>query len=121
MNIVCVDDGQRWIHYARLGLGFSYGLTSYYSDVNDIPMGINDKLNAVIDRLAAVGGGEDKFLRQIPVCYIIQAPLYWWSEMDTYKIGTQRRVRALCTVSAACLCSLSPCLSGLSRPICWTN
>lgn len=88
MNIVCVDDGQRWIHYARLGLGFSYGLTSYYSDVNDIPMGINDKLNAVIDRLAAVGGGEDKFLRQIPVCYIIQAPLYWWSEMDTYKIGT---------------------------------
>ena len=23
-EIVCVDDGQRWIHYARLGLGFSY-------------------------------------------------------------------------------------------------
>ena len=88
MNIICVDDGQRWIHYARLGLGFSYGLTSYYSDVNDIPMGTIDKLNAVIDRLAAVGGGEDKFLRQIPVCYIIQAPLYWWSEMDTYKVGT---------------------------------
>lgn len=88
MNIVCVDDGQRWIYYARLGLGFSYGLTSYYSDVNDIPMGIVDKLNAVIDKLVAVGGGEDKFLRQIPVCYIIQAPLYWWSEMDTYKVGT---------------------------------
>lgn len=31
---------------------------------------------------------HSKFLRQIFVSVDITAPLYWWSEMDTYKIGT---------------------------------
>lgn len=37
-----------------------------------------------------IGGGneESKFLRQIFVSCDIEAPLYWWKEMDTYKIGT---------------------------------
>lgn len=35
------------------------------------------------------GGSEHrKFLRQIFVCTNITAPLYWWKEMDTYKVGT---------------------------------
>lgn len=35
------------------------------------------------------GGSEHrKFLRQIVVSVDITAPLYWWSEFDTYKIGT---------------------------------
>lgn len=35
------------------------------------------------------GGSEHrKFLRQIFVSVDITAPLYWWKEMDTYKIGT---------------------------------
>lgn len=29
-----------------------------------------------------------KFLRQIPVMMDITAPLYWWKQMDTYKVGT---------------------------------
>lgn len=29
-----------------------------------------------------------KFLRQIPVIMDITAPLYWWKQMDTYKVGT---------------------------------
>ena len=37
---------------------------------------------------AGRGKGHDKFLRQI-VCWIdIEAPRYFWSEMDTYKVGT---------------------------------
>ena len=36
-----------------------------------------------------VGGSEHrKFLRQIFVSVDITAPLYWWSEFDTYKVGT---------------------------------
>lgn len=36
-----------------------------------------------------IGGGEHrKFLRQIFVSVDITAPIYWWKEMDTYKIGT---------------------------------
>ena len=37
-----------------------------------------------------IGGGTEhrKFMRQIFVCVDITAPLYWWSEYDTYKVGT---------------------------------
>lgn len=31
---------------------------------------------------------HDKFMRQIMVCVDITAPLYWWKEFDTYKVGT---------------------------------
>jgi len=37
---------------------------------------------------AGRGKGHDKFLRQIMVWVDIEAPRYWWSEFDTYKVGT---------------------------------
>ena len=39
-------------------------------------------------RLCKAGPEHRKFLRQIQVCVDITAPLYWWKEADTYKIGT---------------------------------
>ena len=39
-------------------------------------------------RMIKGGPEEAKFLRQIFVSMDITAPLYWWKEMDTYKIGT---------------------------------
>lgn len=39
-------------------------------------------------RLCRAGSDHRKFLRQIFVCVDITAPLYWWKEFDTYKIGT---------------------------------
>lgn len=33
---------------------------------------------------------ERKFLREIPVMFRLKAPLLWWKEADTYKIGTVR-------------------------------
>lgn len=38
--------------------------------------------------LVKAGNEHRKFLRQIFVTIDITAPLYWWKEMDTYKIGT---------------------------------
>ena len=38
--------------------------------------------------LASSGGDHRKFLRQIFVSVDITAPLYWWKEYDTYKVGT---------------------------------
>lgn len=38
--------------------------------------------------LITAGTEHGKFLRQIYVSMDITAPLYWWKEMDTYKIGT---------------------------------
>lgn len=39
-------------------------------------------------RMIHAGSPNDKFLRQIFVSIDITAPLYWWKEMDTYKVGT---------------------------------
>ncbi len=39
-------------------------------------------------KLAVAGSDHRKFLRQIFVSVDITAPLYWWKEFDTYKVGT---------------------------------
>ena len=39
-------------------------------------------------RLIKAGSEHRKFLRQIIVSVDITAPLYWWKEFDTYKVGT---------------------------------
>ena len=39
-------------------------------------------------QLAHAGSDDRKFLRQIFVSVDITAPLYWWKEYDTYKVGT---------------------------------
>ena len=51
-----------------------------------IQLGENDKKLAH----ALISGGTEhrKFLRQIFVSVDITAPIYWWKEFDTYKIGT---------------------------------
>lgn len=39
-------------------------------------------------KLAKAGSDHRKYLRQIFVSVDITAPLYWWKEYDTYKVGT---------------------------------
>lgn len=39
-------------------------------------------------RLACAGDDHGKFLRMLPVIADINAPLYWWKQFDTYKVGT---------------------------------
>lgn len=43
---------------------------------------------ALMRKLALAGSDHRKFLRQIMVSVDITAPLYWWKEFDTYKVGT---------------------------------
>ena len=38
--------------------------------------------------LSKAGNDHSKFLRMINVTVDITAPLYWWKEFDTYKVGT---------------------------------
>ena len=42
----------------------------------------------LMTRLIRAGAPHRKFLRQIFVSVDITAPLYWWKEFDTYKVGT---------------------------------
>lgn len=40
--------------------------------------------------LVKAGSDHSKFMRMINVTVDITAPMYWWKEMDTYKVGTVR-------------------------------
>ena len=51
-----------------------------------INIGVND-LN-LATRLIKAGTEHRKFLRMIHVQMDVTAPLYWWKEADTYKVGT---------------------------------
>ena len=59
---------------------------SYYDDQGRFVFGENDLSLAV--RLRNAGSDHRKFLRQIFVTVDITAPMYWWKEFDTYKVGT---------------------------------
>lgn len=49
-------------------------------------VGENDHKLAM--KLTKAGSDHRKFLRMIQVWVDIEAPLYWWKEFDTYKVGT---------------------------------
>lgn len=49
-------------------------------------LGEND--HSLMQRLSNAGTEHRKYMRMMPVYVRITAPLYWWKEFDTYKIGT---------------------------------
>ena len=61
-------------------------MDSYYDEKGNFVLGENDL--SLASRLAKAGSDHRKFLRQIMVSMDITAPLYWWKEFDTYKVGT---------------------------------
>lgn len=56
-----------------------YTFGSYIVGENDLKL---------MKRLYRAGSEHRKYLRQIFVSIGINAPLYWWKEFDTYKVGT---------------------------------
>ena len=44
--------------------------------------------HSLMQRLSNAGTEHRKYLRMMPVYVRITAPLYWWKEFDTYKVGT---------------------------------
>lgn len=61
-------------------------MDSVYDEDGNYILGENDLSLAA--RLAKSGTDHRKFLRQIFVSVDVTAPLYWWKEYDTYKVGT---------------------------------
>ena len=61
-------------------------MDSAYDEAGNYILGENDL--DLARRLARAGSDHRKFLRQIFVSVDITAPLYWWKEFDTYKVGT---------------------------------
>jgi hypothetical protein len=60
--------------------------SKFYCREETIDIGKNDL--DLMRRLFDAGTEHRKYLRQIIVSMDITAPLYWWKEFDTYKVGT---------------------------------
>lgn len=63
-----------------------YDTCPYDHNPDKLIMGPND--HDLLMRLAKGGPVHAKYRRQIFVYVDITAPLYWWKEFDTYKVGT---------------------------------
>ena len=57
-------------------------------EFEDVPYCIGKNDLELMKKLAKAGSDHRKFMRQIFVSVDITAPLYWWKEFDTYKVGT---------------------------------
>ena len=61
-------------------------IDSKYDEEGNYILGPNDL--GLATRLVDGGEPHRKFMRQIFVSVDITAPMYWWSQFDTYKVGT---------------------------------
>ena len=51
---------------------------------------LGDADKALLMKLVKAGTDHAKFMRMITVSVDITAPMFWWAECDTYKVGTVR-------------------------------
>ena len=70
---------------AILGAMLSYGKTSY----DKFTASSEDK-DRLAKKLAPLDGGHNKFLEQIQYWILIEAPLFWWKQFDTYRVGISK-------------------------------
>ena len=83
---ISVMNMENAIRGARNPLNSWARMDSEYDEDGNFCLGENDL--SLAHRLAVAGSDHRKFLRQIIVSMDITAPLYWWKEFDTYKVGT---------------------------------
>ena len=73
---------------AVLGAMLSYGKVDFYSF--GAPEVFKEGIERVSKRLAPMDGGHNKYLEQIQYWIVIQAPLFWWKQFDTYRVGVSK-------------------------------
>ena len=71
--------GDPWSCQSGVGGCSNFGSCACYIGKNDLDL---------MTRLRNAGTDHRKFMRMITVYLDITAPLYWWKEFDTYKVGT---------------------------------
>jgi hypothetical protein len=69
-----------------------FGMRLSYSEMEGVEWhDVDQKSIGIAKRLAVKDGGENKFLESISVWIDIDAPLYWWQQMDTYRCGVSKQ------------------------------
>lgn len=85
-NFSCRDcEGCYYAYDAKTEIEADCSVTNW-CEHTALRLGENDL--SLMRKLAKAGSDHRKYLRQIFVSVDITAPLYWWKEFDTYKVGT---------------------------------
>lgn len=85
--------GEYGIEPAMFGMGLSFGLCSgmgFNNFVNN-RVDIQERMMTVFEHNASKDGGHNKFLESMQIWLDVNAPRYWWSEADTYRIGSTKQ------------------------------
>lgn len=77
-----------WDSHEKSDSGYIPMIAQWGQDRADQVYEVGDADLALMKRLALAGPSHAKYRRYINVTVDITAPLYWWKEFDTYKIGT---------------------------------
>lgn len=86
MNSWEKSDSETWFDAFNNG-GYSMPTaTAVNKNISMFKLGPNDY--SLMQKLSDAGTEHRKYMRMIPVYVRITAPLYWWKEFDTYKVGT---------------------------------
>ena len=85
-NNTAVMNFENAIRGARNPLNSWARSDSSYDENGNFVFGLNDL--DLAKRLCQAGNDHRKFIRQIFISVDITAPIYWWKEYDTYKVGT---------------------------------
>ncbi len=86
VNNISVMNFENAIRGARNPMNSWDRYDSGYNQNGEFVFGENDL--SLAKRLCSAGSDHRKFIRQIFVSVDINAPMYWWKEFDTYKVGT---------------------------------
>ena len=77
-----------WDSHEKSDSGYIPMIASWGQDRAEQVYTVGDADLGLMKRLALAGASHAKYRRYINVTVDITAPLYWWKEFDTYKIGT---------------------------------
>lgn len=80
------DSGYRCVYYCKELCNVECTGDDLCQQNGEYKLGYND--HTLMLKLAKSGTDHRKYMRMMPVYVRITAPLYWWKEFDTYKVGT---------------------------------
>ena len=86
--IIKLLEGPMGLASALMGMGLNFYLSSEYDSWQSVPPEEQEHIRRVSASLASKSPSESKWLRGVCYAWSIKAPRFWWTEMDTYKVGT---------------------------------
>ena len=69
---------------------YEHELEDWPHDIVKTFNGLGPNDHDLMMRLSNAGTDHRKFMRMMPVYMMITAPLYWWKEFDTYRVGVEK-------------------------------